>query len=1284
MDVAPDTALSRSSSRSVRSKVFSGRRHRKGDSTPSLAPAEDQQGGLRLSLDEALGKLRQRANSHTSADSGRGSVDSPRRFSALFKRRARKGEAAESDTGSTDGDVLGGAALDLSPSDESLQLHKSVASSLLTEDESDSEAPPARPSLSPHQSHAGYLTLSSPLIASLAVKAPSVTKLSSDESTPPPDDTLAPKNASTLQPEAKERRGSSPGRKLKGAFGPRKSPSPKGTTESLKTTERGGGGGGLGSLFAGGKKSRSSSKVSLVEEALQDSVQDQQREGQQAPPSLKRIETPPINTSTALPETPPTKLIHAPTTVLTPPTPTDLHAPPSLGEKRPASSSKAEHNSTNSNPNVVVTPSGSLVHRRARSATTNSNPPSKLSHVATAPLTPTLEETKTPGGTLTQPPTGFFSSVFSAAQNAASSLGNITSINQNQKSKAPPAETENIGPAGGEEVVGGASEQDKADSAGTEKKQLAVETLGSGNLSLSHLGFSEADSDSNPMASATELAEARPITPTVTHADEASARAEDSAAAKAVSEAYLQGPPDSAALNGDRPRSLSGLSETQTPQKQLGEEGETRLGRSGSVRSRFSDRNNKKGKRRHRGSSATTTTAHGPTQTNSTTTLPSTNTGVGNGSKLTGFAVASRKRNRDFHNQFRSVPEDDYLIDDYSAALQRDILLHGRLYVSEGHICFSSNILGWVTNLVISFDEVVSVEKKSTAVIFPNAIVITTLHARNVFASLVSRDSTYDLLVGIWKISHPNLKSSLNGVALDAGTGDKTEKADSPDALDDGSEEGSEEEVYDEDDDDDDGAASFTGPSEGSIAGSEAEPIKSVSRKPSANPISSGAGGGAVKDASNGEAVAAGGAAGGQDFPGPATHGPTECGDEGEHFSNVLIDTTIPAPLGKVYSLMFGPASGSFMRKWLIEDQKSLELTMEDDKKGLGEDRKTMSFSYIKPLNASIGPKQTKCIINSTLDQFDLDKAVTVTCSTQNPDVPNGNIFVVKTKYCLTWAPGNSTRLNMNFVIEWSGKSWLKGPIEKGTNDGQGQYAKDLVAALKAAVAAKGSSKGGAKGGKKGGKRRKETSSSPTRAEASAGSSPPAAEKASDWGVLEPLHGPLRPITDMLPEFISAQFVIAILLFLMFISWLRSPSTAAARGGYGAHGSLGVPGLATPARIVAYEEMWRREESELWDWLEERVRLDRAAAGTPLQSQSSTSTRNQQVKQMGERLDSDVRMSQRQIEEAIRVTQERLEVLKDAVEKKRPAAAAAAAAGASEAEAAASEEQTSSSSPVAA
>jgi hypothetical protein len=371
------------------------------------------------------------------------------------------------------------------------------------------------------------------------------------------------------------------------------------------------------------------------------------------------------------------------------------------------------------------------------------------------------------------------------------------------------------------------------------------------------------------------------------------------------------------------------------------------------------------------------------------------------------------------------VPEDDYLIEDYSAALQRDILLHGRLYVSEGHICFSSNILGWVTNLVISFDEIVTVEKKSTAVIFPNAIVIQTLHARNVFPSFVSRDSTYDLIIGIWKISHPNLKSSVNCVTLDGnGTGDKTEKDESV-GSDDGSIDGSDDEVYDEDAEDE-GLGSFTEAGEGSVAGSEDDSIQGAARKASAAALGAPMSGGTNKIIDNAEAAITGASAT-QDFPGVPTHGATECGDGDSHYDKLLIDTTIPAPLGKIYSLMFGPMSGQFMRKWLIENQKSTELQMEDDKKGLGEESKSQNISYIKPLGGGLGPKQTKCIVAMTLEQYDLEKAVTVLCSTQTPDVPSGNIFLTKTRYCLMWGPGNSTRLIMTFTVEWSGKSWLKG-----------------------------------------------------------------------------------------------------------------------------------------------------------------------------------------------------------------------------------------------------------------
>lgn len=40
---------------------------------------------------------------------------------------------------------------------------------------------------------------------------------------------------------------------------------------------------------------------------------------------------------------------------------------------------------------------------------------------------------------------------------------------------------------------------------------------------------------------------------------------------------------------------------------------------------------------------------------------------------------------------------------DYGCALQKDILLQGRIYVSEHHLSFHANIFGWITNVRLPF-----------------------------------------------------------------------------------------------------------------------------------------------------------------------------------------------------------------------------------------------------------------------------------------------------------------------------------------------------------------------------------------------------------------------------------------------------------------------------------------------------------------------------------------------------------------------------------------------------
>lgn len=83
--------------------------------------------------------------------------------------------------------------------------------------------------------------------------------------------------------------------------------------------------------------------------------------------------------------------------------------------------------------------------------------------------------------------------------------------------------------------------------------------------------------------------------------------------------------------------------------------------------------------------------------------------------------------------------------------------------------------------------------------------------------------------------------------------------------------------------------------------------------------------------------------------------------------------------------------------------------------------------------------------------------------------------------------------------------------------------------------------------------------------------------------------------------------------------------------------------FGSPDRVAAYEEIWRREESELWDWLDDRIGMDR------LRDVGNMRAEKQHV---DERL-RDERMETREVEAALRVTEEKLRVLKHTLEKKK-------------------------------
>ncbi|KAF7939165.1 uncharacterized protein EAE97_007246 [Botrytis byssoidea] len=1225
MDDIPTSPTASESSKStgIFSKSRNGRRHRNSTSHSVRSGASDASHGFRASLEQVIDKIKKDSDSEEESHASNSLKKFVPKGFEKRKKRLQREEAEQrlaeevargkyiAERGTLENDIR-----------NPINRNPSGGSSLLTYDSETESATETPPPLTTHPSHTGYLTSSSPLIHTSTI--PQIGPLlSHSEGEPFADstDSLATSESASKSltqnlrapTDGSQRRSSSPVGRLKDVFKPR-----RGSSTNTSPERKTGGGGADQSLNTkdGGADSRRGSLINVKVGSIFSDKQfppGKSRSTTSSPerPQIEKGKLTTIDT-TPRPQTPPSANRPAPVIVNTPPTPTDTRSPQFTSVTSPESPTRFAAN-------VLVSPSGNMIsHRRIRSGSA-SGVPSKLSNIQSAPLTPTPEN-----GAITpaQSQTGFFSTVFSAAQNAANTLSNSitnTSVPGGTRSKSGAHAIPGIQEIESPEVEALGEKTDTENL--MEEKEPAVKTLGMGDLSLSQFGISEEGSTptmpkypdevrgrSDPARDDHFFANRSATAPNMLTGENL-----ETVAAPQLDDLHTLARPRSVyepSANGDR-----------TPPNGSVFEGKSGIQRSGSIRSGINHRK--------RGSSAATGTTIGAA-------IAAANSSIGSpGSaapKITGFAVASKKRNKDFHALFRSVPDDDYLIEDYSCALQREILAHGRLYVSEGHLCFSSNIFGWVTTLVMSFDEIISVEKRSTALLFKNGLMISTLHAKNVFASFTSRDSTYDLIVGIWKIGHPNLRSSLNGVTLEGTGGDKTVKDDGtvpisrPGSISQSSDdsEGSGE-VYDEDEDDEDGM-SFT-QADGSVVGSEAGE-KVVSRKASAAVVTNGAGVEGGKQTSPTAAV---------DFPGPTTHAPTTCSDGDTHYAKILADEVIPAPLGKVYSLMFGPASITWMRDWLTNEQKCLELTYEENAKiPLSLENKIRNYTYIKPLNGAIGPKQTKCVSTETLDAMDLEKAVSVTVSTVTPDVPSGNVFSTKTRYCLSWSEGNGTRLQVNCAIEWTGKSWLKTPIEKGANDGQVQYTKDVIAALKAAVSTKRSGAPGAPG--KGKKKGRKGSRANNLSKVTDGASETKPE-ATNWGLLEPVRGIFEPILDIVKPLMTGNILYGLLVGLLVASWFRFGLPI----GGGGNRDVGMSYLGTPERIAAYEEIWRREESELWLWLEERAGMDRLreVGRMPMERLD-----------IEDRLRSE-RMDETEVEDAIRITEEKLLVLKDVVGKKR-------------------------------
>ncbi|KAF9961391.1 hypothetical protein BGZ72_003873 [Mortierella alpina] len=479
------------------------------------------------------------------------------------------------------------------------------------------------------------------------------------------------------------------------------------------------------------------------------------------------------------------------------------------------------------------------------------------------------------------------------------------------------------------------------------------------------------------------------------------------------------------------------------------------------------------------------------------------------------FVYANERRFSDFHALFRSVPDEEKLIEDYGCALQKEILVQGRLYISENHVCFNANIFGWVTNLVIAFSDITAIEKRLTAFVIPNAIsIVTATNTKgHFFASFLSRDAAHDLLMAAWRKSFPcaaNASAINNNVYFRSNRSNATLNEDDDDADSFTSARAASEsrrnrhrrsssssqnwtaDEADWDETEDMDGKSTTGSRR---RNSKRATVKKILKAPNntaegnrtgrgrslselpPKPASYGhsrrdsAGSNLPNDGDESSAPAGKARDGSKSLPNShsgqsnghkANNGdanrsldrsPTtcKCSTDGRHYTNTFMTETYPGSVQSMWELLF---DSDFSKGFLTNEAMKGADVQEEAWQKAADGTSTKITKYTKWLGMPIGPKTTKAILTDVCETKDFDDYVTTVTTTATPDVPSGGSFTTKCRTCITWAGPSRVLVVVTGAVEFTKNSWIKGQIEKGAAEGMATHYKELNTSIRKHIVA--------------------------------------------------------------------------------------------------------------------------------------------------------------------------------------------------------------------------------------
>ncbi|KAK4702887.1 hypothetical protein P7C70_g3333, partial [Phenoliferia sp. Uapishka_3] len=301
-------------------------------------------------------------------------------------------------------------------------------------------------------------------------------------------------------------------------------------------------------------------------------------------------------------------------------------------------------------------------------------------------------------------------------------------------------------------------------------------------------------------------------------------------------------------------------------------------------------------------------------------------------------------------------------------------------------------IEGWETSLSIPWSEITRISKSNTALVIPNAIIITTPSTAYTFASFLSRDSAHTLFVSLWQRANEEIRT--NNVRNGEGEGD----------------------------------FGFTGEDgEKRVYGfHEGSKISKMLKKDNTGSLDETGDSLREKD----EASC------------PGRHSPTSY--PGPTYTNPILSAIFPTSPALLHSLMF--TNHSFLTSFLADDQGAKELKL-----GEWKDGKRLN-EYIEKLNSSnpLAPKETRVEQSDCVEKEDGESWCEVRTEIRTPDVPSGNNFTITNRSIITWSESGGAHLSVTSECKWTKVNLLlKSLIESGSLEGVKRYHAALEIAMR-------------------------------------------------------------------------------------------------------------------------------------------------------------------------------------------------------------------------------------------